>query len=228
MSTLILFDVDATLLLTGGAGVRAMNRAIQELYGVSDGFEGIPMAGRTDRAIVAGAMTRLGRPFDDRILDRFRTVYCERLREEIGRPLPGKRVLPGVPELLAALRARPEVHVGLLTGNFAEGARVKLEHFALRQHFRFGAFGDDELDRNALATVARARAAELGLPAFTPDRIFVVGDTPLDVACALAAGVRSIGVATGPYDTAALGAAGAHDVFEDLRDAARFLRVIER
>jgi phosphoglycolate phosphatase-like HAD superfamily hydrolase len=225
---LILFDVDGTLMLSGGAGVRAMNRAFEGLFGVPNAFEHVPMAGRTDQAIVLDALARHGVAPDDNWLFAFRDAYCARLREEIERPAPRKQLMPGVRALLDLLAARADLAVGLLTGNFAEGARIKLAYFDLARHFDWGAFGDDAVDRNALVPIALARAAARGAAPVDPCRVFVVGDTPLDVECALAAGVRAVAVATGPYDVAALHASGAHDVFADLSDARAFLQVIDR
>ncbi len=226
MQRLVLFDIDATLLLTGGAGQRAMTRAFEALYGAPDGFAGIPMAGRTDPAILAEGLRRVGRSLDDDMLIRFREEYCRLLGEEMARPADGKTLMPGVRPLVETLAGRGDVFLALLTGNFAEGARLKLDHFGLWKPFRCGAFGDDSHERAALVPVARARAEALGGGPFTPDRIFVVGDTPLDVACALAWDARAIGVATGGYDAAALAASGAHHVFEDLSDGDAFLAVL--
>lgn len=227
-ATLVLFDVDGTLVLTGGAGVRAMNRAFEELYNVANAFAGVPMAGRTDQAIVLDALARLGRAVDGASLPAFRERYCALLAEEIERAAPGKRIMPGIRKALEALRQRADVSVGLLTGNFKDGARIKLAHFDLARYFAWGAYGDDAADRNALVPIALARAAERGVRPVSCDRVFVVGDTPADVACALSANVRAIAVATGPYDTRALAASGAHAVFADLSDTSAFLRVIHR
>jgi phosphoglycolate phosphatase-like HAD superfamily hydrolase len=132
--------------------------------------------------------------------------------------------MPGITALLDTLERRDDVFLGLLTGNFADAARIKLEHFDLWRYFRCGAYGDDAPDRNELVTVALARARECGTDRF--DRIFIVGDTPHDVACAAAGNATSIAVATGGFDVHALRAAGADVVFEDLTDAEAFLRVI--
>ncbi len=228
MQRLVLFDIDATLLLTGGAGQRAMTRAFEALFGAPDGFAGIPMAGRTDPAILAEGLRRIGRRLDEDedTVGRFRTEYCRLLREEMARPADGKALMPGVRPLVDALVRRDDVFLSLLTGNFAEGARLKLDYFGLWDYFRYGAFGDDHLDRTALLPIARDRAEAAGAGPFPSDRIFVVGDTPLDVACALAWGARAIGVATGGYDTAALAASGAQHVFEHLGDTGAFLAVL--
>lgn len=225
-TTLVLFDVDGTLLLTGGAGVRAMNGAFESLHGVADAFAGVPMAGRTDQALVIDAHARFGLHVVGAWLPAFRDRYCALLEEEVARPSPGKSLMPGVRDALQALAGRPDVAMGLVTGNFAEGARIKLGYFGLAHYFGFGAFADDAVDRNELVPIALARAAERGVRAVPPDRVFVVGDTPADVACALAAGVRAVGVATGPFDTATLVASGAHAALADLSNLGAFLSVI--
>ncbi len=217
---LVLFDIDGTLVQTGRAGVRGMNAAFARLYGVEAALAGIPIAGRTDRAIVSDAFRAIGRePSDDEII-RLREAYVADLAVEIvKRVADPSGVLPGVEVLLDALAARSDVHVGLLTGNFERGARIKLGHFDLWRRFRFGAFGDDHLDRRALVPVAIARAREAGAPAVPAGRIVVIGDTPLDVDCARAHGARAIAVATGTYDRAALEATGADVVVDTLADA---------
>src|SRR5690348_2009586 len=143
-TTLVLFDIDGTLIQSGRAGVRGMNRAFDRLYGQPRALDGVPIAGRCDRVIVLDAMRKCGLDPTDEEIARFRDAYFEALGEEIGRPveLPSG-VLPGVLDLLTALDAREEFVVALLTGNFAGGARIKLGHFGLWTRFRFGAFGDD-------------------------------------------------------------------------------------
>lgn len=215
---MVLFDIDGTLVLTGGAGVRAMTRAFETVFRVPDAFRGVPMAGRTDQAILLEALERSGRRVDGSDLAAFRREYVEPLREEIRRPSPEARAMPGVRELLGALAARPDVYLGLVTGNFADAARIKLAHFDLARYFAWGAFGDDAREREALVPIALARAAAHGVPPVPRDRVFVVGDTPSDVRCARAAGTRAVGVATGPYDAAALRASGADCVLPDLAD----------
>jgi phosphoglycolate phosphatase-like HAD superfamily hydrolase len=224
---LVLFDIDGTLVLTGGAGVRAMTRAFRDVLQVDDGFAGISMPGRTDQIILADALRRRDRVLDADLLDRFRQAYARSLADEILRPGPRKGVMPGVRELLDELVRCHDVCLGLLTGNFAEAARIKLEHFDLWTYFRCGAYGDDALDRNELVPVAVRRAQACG-PSSQFDRVFVVGDTPHDIACAAAAGATSIAVATGGFDRETLRAAGADVVFEDLGDSEAFLQLIER
>jgi phosphoglycolate phosphatase-like HAD superfamily hydrolase len=239
MRKLVLFDIDGTLVLTGGAGIRAMNRACEAFLGHADGLAGIPVAGRTDRSILMDAVSRAGHTLDQGLLAELREKYIGYLREEIelpGRPQTAeslgprgnvKAVMPGIRELLEALHARDDLFVGLLTGNFEAGAQIKLEHFDLWKYFRCGAFGDDSADRNALVPFALERARRCGLPAIAADQILVVGDTPHDVACALAVGAVPIGVATGGYTSARLRESGADIVFEDLSATHEFLKLLD-
>src|SRR5580765_308442 len=131
-TTLVLFDIDGTLIQSGRAGVRGMNRAFDRLYGRPAALDGVPVAGRCDRIIVMDAMRGIGiDPIDQEIV-RLRDAYFEHLREEIGRPVAEPSgILPGVLPLIDALEQRPDVVVALLTGNFVGGARIKLGHFGL-------------------------------------------------------------------------------------------------
>src|SRR6266545_4749275 len=208
---LVLFDIDGTLVLTGGAGIRAMNRACEELVGHGAALANIPVAGRTDRIILTDVVTQAGHSLDDGLLDQLRDRYIANLREEIERPghlqafeslgARGglKAVMPGVRALLDTLEQRGDVFLGLLTGNFEEGARIKLEHFGLWRYFRCGAFGGDSADRNDLVPFAVQRARECGVPDLSPAHILVVGDTPHDIACARAVGAVPVAVATGGF-----------------------------
>ena len=161
---LLLFDIDGTLVLTGRAGMRAMQRTFADLFGVDDAFAGVPTAGRTDSYLVSAALQRAGLPDSPDEHRRFREAYVPRLSEEILQPGTGfKGVMPGVRELLAAASADARVHVGLLTGNYRDAALVKLSYFALWDFFPWGAFSDDAADRNALVPIAQARALEHGV-----------------------------------------------------------------
>jgi phosphoglycolate phosphatase len=228
MTKLVLFDIDGTLVLTGRAGVRAMNRACQEIIGHTDALDGIAVAGRTDWVILHDALRAIGHEMDEDLFGRLRDRYVTLLRDEILLPGEGvKAIMPGILELLDTLRTRPDVFLALLTGNFEQGARIKLEHFNLWHYFKCGAFGDDAADRNALVPFALERARACGLEAIGPDAVFVVGDTPNDVACARAVGAVPIGVATGSFSLSDLRASGADIVFGDLSDTPAFLRVID-
>jgi phosphoglycolate phosphatase-like HAD superfamily hydrolase len=227
MRKLVLFDIDGTLVLTAHAGYRALTLACEQLVGGSDPLSGLAVAGRTDRGILTEVLALGGRELDDDLLDRLRDQYVANLRNEILRAGEGvKAVMPGVRELLDALQGRDDVFVGLLTGNFEAGARIKLEYFDLWRYFRCGAYGDDAADRNALVPFALARARACGLPDLSPEHILVVGDTPNDVACARAVGAVPVGVATGGFSVAHLRASGADIVFQDLSATQEFLKLL--
>jgi phosphoglycolate phosphatase-like HAD superfamily hydrolase len=227
--TIVLFDIDGTLIRTGRAGSRAMDRAFEDLFGIPKAFEGIQMAGRTDKWILEDAAARAGVSVTAEWFQRFRDRYSECLLEALPQPGPQKGILPGVRPLLDALVAAPlrdDVFLALLTGNSETGARIKLEYFDLWRYFRCGAYGDEVHDRNELFTVAMSRVQACGGPAARPRDVIVVGDTPLDVACAAAAGARSVAVATGPSDADTLRRSGADVVFDDLSDTSAFLRLV--
>jgi phosphoglycolate phosphatase len=224
---LILFDIDGTLVLTGGAGMRAMNRACEDLVGHDSALDGVAVAGRTDWIILHDVLQRHGMTLDTDTLEELRRRYVTHLAEEMQHPGTGiKNTMPGIRELLDALQRRDDTALGLLTGNFLEGARIKLEYFDLWKYFACGAFGGDAADRNALVPVALRRARECGLPAFTSADVFVVGDTPHDIACAHAGGATPVGVATGSYTVEQLRDCGAQIVFRDLSDTDAFLRLL--
>lgn len=224
---LVLFDIDGTLVLTGRAGVRAMNKACADLVGHDAALEGVKLAGRTDWIILEEVLRRHGMTLDESLLAALRDRYVVHLREEIELPGQGvKDVMPGIRPLLDALQSREDVALGLLTGNFIEGARIKLEHFDLWRYFSCGAFGGDAADRNRLVPVAMRRARECGIADPRVEDVWVVGDTPYDVACALAVGAVPVAVATGGHTVDELRASGATIVFQDLTDTHAFLSLI--
>ncbi len=224
---LILFDIDGTLVLTGRAGMRAMNRAVRDLVQSDNPMDGVQFAGRTDWSILEDILRNHGRTMDEPLLHELRARYVRLLAEEIQLPGTGiKGVMPGVRELLDALQQRSDASLALLTGNFIEGARIKLEYFDLWKYFACGAFGGDAANRNDLVPIARQRAQQCGFPDVTPGNVLVVGDTPNDIECARVAGVTPIGVATGGYSVDQLRESGAEIVFGDLSDTGAFLRLL--
>ena len=227
MSKVVLFDIDGTLVLTGGAGMRALSRACEEVTGVMDALAGVPHAGRTDRIILRDAMRKAGRDLDDDLFAALRGSYVRLLPEEIEQRGHGvKAIMPGIRDLLDVLAPRGDVFLGLLTGNFEAAARIKLEYFDLWRYFRCGAFGDDDEDRNALVPVALERSRACGLNHTRATDVLVVGDTPNDVACALAAGAVPIAVATGQFTIDQLRQSGANRLFHDLSDTKAFLSLL--
>jgi phosphoglycolate phosphatase-like HAD superfamily hydrolase len=196
-----------------------MSHAFNDLYSIPDAFRGLPMAGRTDTAILSDAAAAHTIPPVDP--GRFLDVYAGHLARELDQPAsPGSRrgIMPGVRALLDVLATRDDVYLALLTGNYERTAQLKLEYFDLWRYFPCGAFGDDAPERNRLLPRALARIRECGGPSVAPEHTIVIGDTPLDVACAAAAGARSLAVATGGHSVEELRASGADVVFADLSD----------
>jgi phosphoglycolate phosphatase len=226
---LLLFDIDGTLVLTGGAGIRALNRAFQQVVGIDNAMEGIRPHGKTDPAIVReifhsrGGAATCGHSPDvaDQILD----AYVSFLPEEV-RSSRTYRILPGITSFLEAFKGHPDVALGLATGNVEKGARIKLERGNLNFYFRFGGFGSDAEKRAHLVS----RAAENGFrccgQTIAPEDVFVIGDTPRDVEAGREAGFRTVGVATSDYTREHLEQAGADLVMSDFeQDRDQFLRV---
>jgi HAD superfamily hydrolase (TIGR01509 family) len=210
-----LFDVDGTLVHTEGAGRMALEGAFFDVFGVERAFEGVPLAGRTDPLIIADALARHGVAFTDGQRGRFWGQAERHLARLLSPPRGG--VLPGVRDLLDAIGAEPAQVRGLLTGNMAPFARLKLGAFGLFERFAFGTYGSDGPDRPAMARVAVARAAQgWGVP---PSRCVVVGDTELDIECARAAGAHAVAVATGGRSREELAPYAPDLLLEDLTGA---------
>ncbi|MEW6472892.1 MAG: HAD hydrolase-like protein [Actinomycetota bacterium] len=230
IDTVVLWDIDGTLVHTAGVGAEAFVTAIETLFGVPAAGHGVSLAGKTDTQIAREILTVLDLHHDaDTDLPRL-VAETERLvaagQERIRR---GGRVLPGVPELLAALAARPGTVQTLLTGNTAANAASKLGAFGLHEQLNLdlGAYGSDDPDRNVLVDVALGRI-EARYGPVDRRRVWVIGDTPLDAACARAGGVRCLLVASGFAPRSALDAAGADHVVDDLTDTQGILRRLFR
>ena len=223
--TLILWDIDQTLVNMDRAGERALLQMIRETY-QRDFQEQLPvdLRGRTDTSIMRDLLAHIRIEATPAEAEKFRNQYLALL--PITLPKGNARVLPGVRAALDAIAAHPELHQGLLTGNLREGARLKLEHVGLWSYFEFGAFADDSSDRNELGPFALRRAKEKTGLDFPPERVWIIGDTPHDIACAKAIGAKSIGVATGSFLPEDLAACGATLVFRDLSDTEALLKVV--
>jgi phosphoglycolate phosphatase-like HAD superfamily hydrolase len=220
---LFLFDIDGTLLLTGGVARQAFSAAVLEVLGVEDDLAGVEFAGRTEPLIVAEILARRGLAFRD----GQEPVFWDALARHMARLFvaPRGQLLPGVPELLDAIERRPGLVAGLLTGNMTRVARIKLARFGLEDRFRLGTFGEEAPDRNALALLAARRAQErLGVP---PARAIVVGDTHRDIECARSAGMKAVAVATGGMSPAELAAYTPDLLLVDLSDAVPLLEFAE-
>ncbi|MEO8352736.1 MAG: HAD family hydrolase [Chthoniobacteraceae bacterium] len=221
--TLFLFDIDGTLLASGGAGIRALELTTAEIFGDAD-ISDIDIAGRTDLAITHQIFALHGRDPEPAAVTVFSDCYLSHLSRML--PIVEGRLLPGIIELLEALKARPDCVVALLTGNLERGAKLKLTHFGLWQYFEFGAYADDHHDRNELGPVARRRAVECHGTEFPPERIFVLGDTPHDISCARAIDARAVAIATGRHSREILAEYQPDFLFDDLSDVPAVLAVL--
>ncbi len=218
---LYLFDIDGTLVDTGGAGMKALQEATREVFG----HEGPPLdlAGSTDLGIIANIHAHFEiEPTPQRIA-RYFEAYQVRLDWNLAHGnFPG-RIYDGVSPLLEELSKRPQVTMGLLTGNTAGGAASKMRHFGLAAYFPFGAYGCDHADRNKLGPIALERAAAHAGRSFTAKETLVIGDTPKDIACAHAIGAKCLAVSTGQFTAAALTDHGADHVVESLDQALEWI-----
>jgi phosphoglycolate phosphatase-like HAD superfamily hydrolase len=225
---LVLFDIDGTLLLSDGAGRRAIHRALREVFG-STGPTDYHFDGKTDPQIVRELM-RLDGHSDERIdedMQRLLRRYVECLDDELRNPAFTPRTLPGVPVLLDELERRRDVILGLLTGNLERGATAKLTAVGVDPNrFRVGAYGSDHELRPELPGIARARTLRHVGVDVPGDSIVVIGDTPADLTCGRSLGASAIGVATGRYSTDELSRHAPVAVFEDLSDTLAVMRAI--
>jgi len=215
-SKLLLFDIDGTLLTSGGAGEKALRLAMKDRFGCDEDLSKVEMAGRTDSSI-ANQLFRLHgiEPTPENIA-LFFDGYLHHLAGQL-QQFPGY-LLPGILELLTKLIARPEVALGLLTGNLVRGAQLKLTHYGVWEFFEFGAFADDHQDRNQLGKFAQARALEKHGIEFAPENIYVLGDTPHDIACGRAIGAKTVAIATGGCTREELLKHQPDFLFDDLSD----------
>jgi len=223
MKKLILFDIDGTLIETGGAGTRALNKAFYELFGIREAFKGISMAGKTDIQIMKEGLGTHGLSKENNNLVKVVEMYLHFLEKEIENP--HRRIKPGIKEILDSLREM-EMPLGLLTGNLEKGAKIKLSPFGLHEYFLTGAFGSDHEDRDMLLPIAIQKFSKMGFN-FSPRECVVIGDTPLDVRCAKIHGACCIAVATGPYSKEHLLATEADIVLNSLAEIERCLNFIK-
>jgi phosphoglycolate phosphatase len=196
MIRLVLFDIDGTLLHTGGVGIKAFARAFSTEFGIHEGTERMKFSGRTDVSLVREVFTMNQIEPSRGHFDRFFAAYVGWLRTMIVDCDGG--ACNGVLDFIQALESQPEPPViGLLTGNIKAGARIKLERFNLWEKFPFGGFADDDEHRDRIAAVAHQRGSErLGRP-LSGEEVLVIGDTPLDIRCGRSIGAKVIAVATG-------------------------------
>lgn len=220
---LVLFDIDGTLLTSGGAGERALRRGFRERFGIDDDLTKTEIAGRTDSGIARQMLAAHKIPETPESLAAFFDGYLHFLRIEL--PASPGYLLPGILPLLEVLKPRPDIVLGLLTGNLARGAEIKLSHYGVWHYFEFGAYADDHHDRNQLGHFARQRAREKHGIEFPSERIFVLGDTPHDITCARAIGAKVVAIATGKFSVEELKPLNPDFLFADLGDVPAVLEI---
>ena len=225
--TVFLFDIDGTLITTGGVGRAAIEKAFERLYGRADAFKSIAFAGMTDRAIVRAGLMAIGKKPAEPDIDDAITAYVAVLEDEVRRADTATyKVHAGIEVAIEESTKRRNSAVGLGTGNIRAGARVKLERVGLYQHFAFGGFGCDHEDRAELIRIGAERGARALDTKREQCRVVVIGDTPKDVAAARAIGAESIGVGTGPFTPADLMACGATYACRDLSEPGALDRLL--
>jgi phosphoglycolate phosphatase len=216
--TIVLFDIDGTLITTGGVGRRAIELAFRELYDRVDACAHFRFDGMTDPAIMRLGLQAVGKPVTKPAVDALLASYVSHLGREIAEaPAVGYRVHPGMHEAIAACDAAGFA-VGLGTGNVREGARLKLERVELFHRFAFGGFADDHEERDQLLAAGARRGAHALRVDVSAARVVVIGDSPRDVSAALAIGAECVGVGTGASTAAQLLACGATYAFDSLAD----------
>jgi len=207
---LLLFDVDATLISTGGAGLRALNRAFKKLLDLESAMLDIAPHGKTDPAIVREVFQKRMKEASatETVISEVIEMYVEYLRDEIDRS-DTYQVLPGIRDILAEMRTRADVLMGLATGNVESGARIKLQRGGLNEFFSFGGYGSDAELRADLVRRAAERAERRHGSRIAGSDTFVIGDTPLDIEAGRRAGFKTVGVATGQFSVDQLRDSGA-------------------
>ena len=222
----LLFDIDGTLVLSGGAGLRAMNEAFFRLYGIEDALKKVNLAGRTDTSIIRDALEDNNLDYSREAELAFRTLYYELIRDEIEVPHKNKYLMPGIKELLEELEKRDNIYLGLLTGNWETSGRTKLGHFNIDRYFSFGAFADDSDIRNELLPYAVKRFEKKFERSPEQHQVYVIGDTPSDINCAKPHNAISVAVGAAKYSVDELKQHGPDYLFKDLADTETVLEVV--
>jgi phosphoglycolate phosphatase-like HAD superfamily hydrolase len=219
-----LFDIDGTLIASGGAGKAAMEAAMATAFGITELRATVPYSGRTDRAIGRDLIHLHDLDDNAQTWPLLLSAYLAHLPACLASHQG--RILPGIAALLEYLDSQDQVLLGLLTGNVRDGARLKLGHYRLDHHFAFGGFGDQHLDRNDVAREALAAVHQRCNGAARLENIWVIGDTPLDIRCARAIGVRVAAVATGLHPLEELAAEAPDLLVPDFSHPEVFTRIL--
>jgi len=228
---LLLFDIDGTLLHTGGAGISAIHEGMRnafDLRNTADQMPPLELGGATDAGLARFLFNHFEIDHSTENEEAFYNAYHECLSQNLAHhsKINTGHLLPGVTELLESLNKHDHLALGLLTGNIQRGAWTKLEQFDIEHFFQTGAFGDDHHDRNHLGPIAIDRAAQHFECDFSAEDTIIIGDTPKDIACARACGACAVAVATGTFTFEALSSFEPDHLFENFEDESSFFKVI--
>ena len=219
----LLFDIDGTLLKSGGAGMHSMNQAFIELFNL-DSVNEVDYQGKADRAIADELMKANNIEHTEENFQKMMEVYYRGLPKFLDRT--NGQVLPGVLEIIQTLNDRDDVTLGLLTGNTRSGAMIKLGHYQIADYFGFGGFGEDHFHRNQIAEQAVTEAQENIGDSFSIDRCWIIGDTPRDITCTRHVGASVLSVCTGHYKAEELQEFEPDVLMEDLSDVESVIRIL--
>lgn len=223
---MLLFDIDGTLLLTGGAGRVAFEDTFRELFAATDAWGDTVPDGKTDPQIIQEIAERsLNRKLTDKEYAKLTERYHKRFKEELG-ACNRFRVMPGIPTLMTTLAQERRLLLGIATGNFQETARLKLKQAELEHYFSFGGYGSDSDCRSRLTQTAYERGLEKSREQIKPDQVFVIEDTCHDIRAGKDLGAITVGVTTGSTPHCALEEEGADFIVSDLADHGKFLEIV--
>lgn len=227
MTILLLFDIDGTLLLSGGAGKVAFEEVFAEIFGIPNAWGKLDPHGKTDPAIFDEvAKRKIGRSLSpeefDLLMERYEALFEERILQS-----PRFRLMPGVAEILEHLSKDPNIFLALATGNFEGAGRMKLKRGGIEHYFQTGGFGNDAREREKILLAAIAYSEELTKKCFRKDKIFVIGDTEYDIAAAKKAGLRSIAVLTNGRTRKNFKKDPPDYILKDLTNIPAFMRCID-
>lgn len=227
LNLVLLFDIDGTLIKSGGAGKNAMETAFEELFRIKGGLEGISFAGSTDLGVYDKALALNQIDKKSAIPEPlFRARYLALLQKFLVENREGQEILPGVESFLSHCQIREDIYLGLVTGNYHEGAKLKLSHFNIDRYFKEGAFGCDNADRNLLPPLALKRITEKGYILPPKEKIWVIGDTVKDIECAKANHLPSLITFTGFSPREEILRKNPEMVVETLEEFPQFLKMV--
>jgi len=206
--------------------LRAMNEAFLRIFNIPDAFANVRLAGRTDTSIIKDALLACHLEVDAQAVEEFKKLYYHLLEREIETPLNGKKLMPGVAELLEALAEQKGVFLGLLTGNWETSGRIKLAHFKIDHYFKFGAFADDSEIRNELLPYAIKRFSKKFGQVPEASDVVVIGDTPADIQCARPHGATAVAVAAAHYTVEQLREHQPDHLFQDLSRLDEVIKIL--